>query len=450
MNELLEAVGTALDAVRRLGARPLESLNPAELMALNAAFGVLKRRTDAAYLPVAAEITRQSRPELGKESLAKKQGYRTPATLISATTGTSTGEAARIMAVGEATAPRMTLDGVPRPAKHPHVADAVGAGLLGTPAASAIITMLDRVAMRADRVASADMEQRLVQAAQGLTLEQLQKLIQRAEAFLDPDGVARREEELRDERFLTIREDRFGAILLSGKFDPESGAPIKIAVEGIVTGMLQRRDQKTLDGKKTGQAIEDTRSVKQMQADALTFLATHALGCDEIPTRPTTTLVLRMTLAELEAGLGHGTIDGINQPVSAGTVRRMAADAQVIPCVLGGDSEILDWGRARRLFSVPQKLASGERDGGCAGCGLPASMTIMHHIEWWWRDHGPTDLTNGVLLCVGCHHRVHDEGWEIRIEGVGVNAKVWFIPPASVDPHRTPRLGGKARYDLTA
>jgi 5-methylcytosine-specific restriction protein A len=214
--------------------------------------------------------------------------------------------------------------------------------------------------------------------------------------------------------------------------------------------MLQRRDQKTADGNKTGQAMEDTRSVKQMQADALTFLATHSLGCDEIPTRPTTTLVLRMTLAELEAGLGHATIDGINQPVSAGTVRRMAADAQVIPCVLGGDSEILDWGRARRLFSVPQKLASGERDGGCSGCGLPASMTIMHHIQWWWRDHGCTDLTNGVLLCVSCHHRVHDEGWEIRIEGAGVNAKVWFIPPASVDPDRTPRLGGRARYDLTA
>jgi hypothetical protein len=399
---------------------------------------------------VAAEITRQSRPELGKDSLAKKQGYRTPATLISATTGTSTGEAARIMAVGEATAPRMTLDGESRPAKHPHVADALSAGLLGMPAASAIITMLDRVAMRADRAAAAEMERRLVEAAPGLTGEQVQKLIQRAEAFLDPDGVARREEELRDERFLTIREDRFGAILLSGKFDPESGAPIKVAVESIVTGMLQRRDQKTKDGDKAGQAMEDTRSVKQMQADALTFLATHSLGCEEIPTRPTTTLVLRMTLAELEAGLGHGTIDGVNQPVSAGTVRRMAADAQVIPCVLGGDSEILDWGRARRLFSVAQKLASGERDGGCAGCGLPASMTVMHHIEWWWRDHGPTDLANGVLLCVGCHHRVHDEGWEIRVEGVGVNARVWFIPPVSVDPGRTPRLGGKARYDLTA
>jgi hypothetical protein len=450
MNELLDAVATALDAVRRLGARPLESLNPAELMALNAAFGVLKRRTDAAYLPVAAEITRQSRPELGKDSLAKKQGYRTPATLISATTGTSTGEAARIMAVGEATAPRMTLDGESRPAKHPHVADALTAGSLGMPAASAIITMLDRVVMRADRVAAGEMERRLVERAPGLTLEQLQKLIQRAEAFLDPDGVARREEELRDERFLTIREDRFGAILLSGKFDPESGARIKVAVEGLVTGMLQHRDQKTKDGKEAGQAMEDTRSVKQMQADALTFLATHSLGCDEIPTRPTTTLVLRMTLAELEAGLGHGTIDGINQPVSAGTVRRMAADAQVIPCVLGGDSEILDWGRARRLFSVAQKLASGERDGGCAGCGLPASMTIMHHIEWWWRDHGPTDLANGVLLCVGCHHRVHDEGWDIRVEGVGLNAKVWFTPPVSVDPSRTPRLGGKARYDLTA
>jgi hypothetical protein len=93
---------------------------------------------------------------------------------------------------------------------------------------------------------------------------------------------------------------------------------------------------------------------------------------------------------------------------------------------------------------------------------------------------------------------VHDDGWEIRIDDLGTgqkegaggakvvghgvdggggtpggvgthgggghgavdgkqprrrlhtSAKVWFIPPAWLDPSRTPRLGGRARYDLVA
>jgi 5-methylcytosine-specific restriction protein A len=162
------------------------------------------------------------------------------------------------------------------------------------------------------------------------------------------------------------------------------------------------------------------------------------------------TVVVRVNLTDLQSGLGSGTIDGINQPVSAGAVRRMAADAHLIPCVLGGGSEILDWGRAKRLFTFPQKLAAAERDGGCAGCGAPPGMTVVHHVRWWARDAGPTDLSNALLLCTSCHHRVHDDGWDIRIDGTGVNARVWFLPPAWLDPARSPRLGGKARYDLIA
>ena len=35
-------------------------------------------------------------------------------------------------------------------------------------------------------------------------------------------------------------------------------------------------------------------------------------------------------------------------------------------------------------------------------------------------------------------------------ERTGIRAKVWFIPPPHVDPARTPRLGGRARYDYAA
>lgn len=458
MNTGLDAIAAALDALRVAGGEQEPSaMSPGGLVAANAAFGMLRRQVEAAHARVAAEIARQSRPELGRESLAKKHGFRTPAQLISTVTGTTVGDAARLVAVAEATAPRLTLSGETAPAKHPHVAAAFAAGRIGKDAATAIIGMLDRVAVRADRNALIAMEQTLAEQAVGLGLDHLAKLILRAEAHLDPDGVAPREEVLRKDRTLAVRKDRSGAIVITAKYDPENGAPIVAAIDGLVGGMMARRDHAVDSDREDAESAEgstaemaDRRTVAQMRADALTELCRHALGCDEVPTLASTTVVVRIDLADLEAGVGTATIDGIDAPVTAATARRMAADAQIIPCVLGGDSEILDWGRAKRLFTPAQKLALTERDGGCSFCGLPPSMAVGHHLLWWARDRGKTDLQNGILLCTACHHRIHDDGWDIRIDGPGTKAKVWFIPPPWLDPDRTPRLGGRARYDLTA
>ena len=218
--------------------------------------------------------------------------------------------------------------------------------------------------------------------------------------------------------------------------------------------MLAHRDTQRAGDRDDGagqDVAEDRRSIPQLQLDALATICRHVLGCDaaDAPTAGAT-VVARTTLEALETGIGHATIDGLAQPVSITTLRRMAAAGAVIPCVLGGDSEILDFGRTRRLFSPAQKLALIERDGGCAMCGLPPGMTQVHHLRWWLRDAGPTDLRNGILLCIRCHHRIHDDGWTIRIDGNGVAAKVWFTPPVHVDPSRKERLGGRARFDYAA
>ncbi|MFF1574330.1 HNH endonuclease [Leifsonia sp. NPDC058292] len=115
--------------------------------------------------------------------------------------------------------------------------------------------------------------------------------------------------------------------------------------------------------------------------------------------------------------------------------------------VLGGDGEVLDLGRSRRLFTSKQKLALAERDGGCAwaGCPHPPSYTEAHHIRWWDKQHGPTDLNNGILLCSNHHHRVHDDGWDIQVRG----HVPWFIPPSHIDHHRRPRRGGRIRLSDT-
>ncbi|MET0725051.1 MAG: HNH endonuclease signature motif containing protein, partial [Leifsonia sp.] len=130
----------------------------------------------------------------------------------------------------------------------------------------------------------------------------------------------------------------------------------------------------------------------------------------------------------------------------AASARCIAASAGIIPLVLGGDSATLDLGLSQRLFTKLQKLALADRDGGCAhpGCTRPPSFCEAHHVRWWDRDAGPTDVANGVLLCSYHHHLLHREGWAIHV----VDNRTWFIPPAHIDSEQRPRPGNNTRRVL--
>jgi len=193
--------------------------------------------------------------------------------LLAAITGSSSGEAARFVKVGEATAPRTTLTGETRPAKRPHVQQALRSGLIGMSAAGAIVGLLDRIAPRVPHEKMDEAERLLVEQAPGLNAEQLGKLIVRVEAWLDPDGVAPREEEHRAARTLSITQ-RGGMLHFNGAFDAESGASLKAAVGAYVSRQFQARS----DAIDPEAPDADRRTVRQMQADALTYLAEHALG----------------------------------------------------------------------------------------------------------------------------------------------------------------------------
>ncbi len=304
---------------------------------------------------------------------------------------------------------------------------------------------LERIRLTVDETRTAEAERVLTERAPGLSHDDVRRMITRLEAHLDPDGVAPREDELRARASLSMFE-REGMLHISATLDPARGAPVKAAIQGFVSAEFAAKR----DGRDRSAPEADRRSVAAIQADALVHLAEHALTCESTASLHCATVVVRIGLDDLMNGTGHGLIDGIDQPVSATTVRRMAAGGGVIPWVCGSKGEVLDWGRKQRFFTAAQRTALAERDGGCAFCGLPPGMTKAHHIEWWARDHGGTDLENGVLLCETCHHLIHDNGWDIRIEGAGVRAKVWFLPPPSTDPLRTPRLGGRARSEILA
>ncbi len=490
MNEPTVAIAEATSALRDAWARSLggapmgrgvhddiDAMSDAGMLAVNDALATLRRTVDALHARVAAGIAARSTPEQGREGLARRAGFRSPQRLIAAATGAHAGDAQRLMQVGAATAPRMTFSGQRAPARHPELADALAAGTVSVAAASAIAAMLDRVALRAGAAALREAEASIVAQAPLLSLDELCAVLRRAEAWLDPDGLEPKLDELHTARSLHLREDRDGMLVLTAKLDPETAAPIRAAIGAIVSTQLRASRGTHRPGAIVAEAAPDaaadataasardaaaevapveveTRTLPQLQADALATLCRHSLACENAaPGLAVTTVVVRIPLDALVSGTGTATIDGMAQPIDAATARRMAADAEVIPCVLGGDSEILDFGRARRLFSRAQKLALVERDGGCAFCGLPPQFAEGHHLRWWDRDHGGTDLGNAVLLCTGCHHRVHADGWEIRIDpppsGDATGGSVWFVPPRHLDPAQTPRLGGRRRFDFS-
>ena len=464
--------GSARDAALRAafgaapwGAAEWGALPRAELVAVHRELATLRRRVDAALAAASAEVARRSEASDGAASLARREGFATPARMVAASTGGSTAEATRLIAVGTATleASRPTTDdgrddgvagrgddaGAGQAAARPRfarVAGAVNGGRMSVDAASMITGALTRVAGVAEPEALADAERLLVDRARDLPLDRLAVLVRHVEARLDREAHLRREQARRDDRYLTIFENRSGVVVIDGRLDPETAAPVRAALDGLVTDALRRRrDGSGGEAGSAGDAsaLVDDRTAPQMRADALADLARHALGCDATDRGlPTTTVVVRVGLEDLRAGTGLGEIDGTDEPLSIGAIRRLAADAEVIPAVMGGESELLDLGRARRLFSRAQRLALVERDGGCAHCHAPPSWTEAHHIRWWERDAGPTDLDNGVLLCTACHHRVHRDGWDIRVR----DGRVWFVPPVSVDPERRPVLGGRARF----
>ena len=125
-------------------------------------------------------------------------------------------------------------------------------------------------------------------------------------------------------------------------------------------------------------------------------------------------------------------------------MRKLACDADIIPVVLGGEGQVLDIGRASRVFPPHVRKALVTRDQGCAfpQCTIPAPWCEAHHVDYWSRG-GSTGTDNGTLLCTHHHHLIHKEQWSVRMRS-GIP---WFIPPPHVDPGRAPRRNTYFRPD---
>ncbi|MFF1878287.1 DUF222 domain-containing protein [Leifsonia sp. NPDC058230] len=431
-----------------------------ELLDLLTVLGDVQAVLDAVKLRAAGELVARS-VLAGEENPVTRVGHSSPAVLLAERWQVPVPAARHYCVVGDATAPRVSLAGEVLPATYPALAESVATplassnGAVGWVSVEQAAVIVRELGKAAPACAASDLaagERVLVEHAPSLTVTDLRALAGQVRDRLDQDGILPRDHRQRQRRSLTISTTSDGMTHLDWYLDPESAGYVITAIDTLVGHELRNvrfhdtnTATATATGDTTGDDVPESRSIAQIRSDTAVDVFRHLATCTAtgVNSKPPVTVIVRIPLDTLQSGVGAGKIDGIRTPVSAGTIRRMAADAQLIPTILGTHSEVLDLGRSHRLFTRAQKLALAERDGGCAwtGCPHPPAYTEAHHIRWWDNHHGPTDLDNGILLCSRHHHRVHDDRW-----GIEVHENVpYFTPPAHIDPHRRPRAGGRIR-----
>jgi hypothetical protein len=100
--------------------------------------------------------------------------------------------------------------------------------------------------------------------------------------------------------------------------------------------------------------------------------------------------------------------------------------------VLNGEGEILDVGRSERTANRQQRraLRAMHRTCGHPDCTVGFSACRIHHIKWWWKHLGSTDIDNLLPLCERHHHLVHEGGWILTM--TPDRATTWTRPDGVV------------------
>jgi hypothetical protein len=76
-----------------------------------------------------------------------------------------------------------------------------------------------------------------------------------------------------------------------------------------------------------------------------------------------------------------------------------------------------DQGRRSRVVSPAQRTLLGQLDGECCrfpGCTRTRNLHA-HHVVFW-RDGGPTDLSNLLLVCSRHHTLIHRDGYQLLLQ----------------------------------
>ena len=405
---------------------------------------------------IAGEIAHRSAPELGSQGLAQRAGHRTAEQFVKVTTGATgrdAGTSVRVGSLMREAAVEGEVDAVTGEVATPTqpwlapVTGALNSRAISVEAAEAIRAGLGapNSAISTEQLRAAASQ--LCEAAKSLDPDALAREARAFRDELDIDGVALREEERRQKRSLRLYVQADGTTKLVWIMDPETAATVRDIYDRTTSPKLGgvrfvSKDRQAL----ADEILRDERTPDQIASDGFEQLL--RLGADADPRfllgSGAPVIRLTATTSAFERGKGLARIEGQVSPVSISTAWRLSCEGGSAGVVFDESGTALDFGREQRFFTRKQREALALMWGGCAcpGCDRPPSWTEAHHIVFWARDKGKTDIADGILLCRHHHLLFHNNGWEIQRDK---NSKYWLIPPVGQDPNQTPiRLVSKS------
>ncbi|CAN5288372.1 hypothetical protein BH09ACT1_BH09ACT1_10200 [soil metagenome] len=403
---------------------------------------------------IAAAIARRSSHEFGLSGLAKREGHVSPEAMIQSISGSTRDEAAKLIRVGtmmaavdnfqaaEQADPALPFDA---PWQQPVVV-ALQAGRISLDAAESIRRGLGGIddAVTADLLRGA--AELLLVDALTLDADRLYRRAREVRDELDADGVARRQKERRDQQYFSAKRCADGMVRGSFALADEDG--------GFLLSIRDRATQPKLGGPRfveqgevarTAAIADDPRTPGQLFAEAI--IGVLQIGIDADPNvivgqrRP----AVRVIVSEktLRDRRGAGYLEGSSDPVSLETVERQLCSTGTVGVKFDDDGQCVNVGRDQRLFTQRQRIGLAVRDGGCRfpDCERPPSWCEAHHIDYWHRDDGRTDIADGILLCRNHHMLIHDNHWTIERQATpDEGTQYWLTPPPGLNKAQRPYL----------
>jgi hypothetical protein len=249
-------------------------------------------------------------------------------------------------------------------------------------------------------------EQTLLEQALVHTAAQLERVVR---AFRKTDSAGLDQQEKRKVRFFW---DEDGMLVFSARLPPDEG-------ENLLTAMRQAEH---------GLGAQDApaRDTDWSAADGLVAMAQDALAAGEVDSSGDDRhlLVLHVdaeVLGETEDSPDHAERrchleDGPG--LARATAERLICDAAIVAVVrtsLGPTmvGEPLRLGHKTRKISPGLRRALRIRDGGCQHPGCHRRRHLEAHHVVHWKDGGPTNLENLVLVCRYHHMAVHEGGFTV-------------------------------------
>ena len=309
--------------------------------------------------------------------------------------------------------------------KIPLITAAFAAGRLSFSKVKAVTRVIDVIS-----------EQTLLEQALVHTAAQLERVVR---SFRKTDSAGLAEQQSRKTRWFW---DEDGMLIFTARLPPDEGAILLAALQMAEHSLGEPLDPLTCDEPGSAPSepprVGDSEQAGWSTADALLALAQNALAAGPVDSSGDDRHLVIVHVDADVLGESNSNRDAdavaVDQQydrrserrchlqdgpgLALSTVERLSCDACVIAVMRSSlgplrSGEPLRLGRKTRKISPALRRALRMRDGGCAHPGCHRRRHLQAHHVVHWKDGGPTDLKNLLLVWRFHHMQVHEGGFTV-------------------------------------